>query len=227
MKKLALLLLLCLFSCTKEYDGQTKIVIKGKIVNSNNNPVTNKEVKFYGPIFNQESVVIFTPEYLATTVVGQAITNSNGEYVIVVPDPANNYSDIIIETNADNNSLNKKQFRNIMRENFKNYELNLPVSVLYQKAELAQLSIMLNKVNTNNELKKIDFIGVLVSEVEDINVKESEVGFNLFDLERIVKKNQTIVLRYTVLDKVANTTSIAEQNIEIGNLDNVKYTLNY
>ena len=44
MKKILVLLVFIFTSCQIEYDGETKIVVKGKIVDGNNNPIINKEV---------------------------------------------------------------------------------------------------------------------------------------------------------------------------------------
>ena len=43
MKKIVILLVFILSSCGIEYAGGTKIVIKGKVVDSDNNPIENKE----------------------------------------------------------------------------------------------------------------------------------------------------------------------------------------
>ena len=43
MKKIVILLVFVLSSCGIEYAGGTKIVIKGKVVDSDNNPIENKD----------------------------------------------------------------------------------------------------------------------------------------------------------------------------------------
>jgi hypothetical protein len=227
MKTLIIFSLLSLFTCESViYDGETKIILKGKVVDNNNNPIINNEVNVYVPndlgnLLSGNS--FFDP--VDELSVAKTKTNSSGDYTIVIPSPEYNFSEIIIETNSDKNNLNRKQFNNIQLKNFKNYELNLPVSELYQKSELTELLIIPNKTNKDNELKKIELIGILANEIEIFNKSEAiDLSYKTL---WFVKKNQNLTLRYTILDVVKNTTSTAEQNIEIGSLDNTKYTLNY
>ena len=224
MKKIVILLVFVLSSCGIEYAGGTKIVIKGKVVDSDNNPIENKEINLF---VTRESYgfpfLFYVPS--EENNIGKAITNSMGEYTIVIPKPSNNFSEIIVETNSDSNNLNRKQFRNIQNSNFINFELVLPTSVLYKKSDLATLNVNPNNVNPSNELRKIEFIGVLPNEFVYFNPIENELDF--IDFNRLVKKNQTIILRYTVFNYITNTTIIQDENIVINNSNQINYTLNY
>lgn len=224
MKKIFIVFILILFSCEIEYDGGTKIVVKGKIVDNNNNPIVNKEVNLY--ISRDDAYIPFlyySPS--ETNYIGKTITNSNGEYTIVIPKPTKNFTEIIVETNSNSNNLNRKQFRNIQNSNFINFELILPNSILFNKSDLANLSIEPNNVNPENELKKIELIGVLPNEIEYLNSLENEEYF--FNFNRLVKKNQTIVLRYTVFNYSTNSTTIQDENIIIDGSNEINYTLNF
>ena len=224
MKKIIILLVLILSSCGIEYAGGTKIVIKGKVVDSDNNPIENKEINLF---VSRESYgfpfLFYVPS--EENNIGKAITNSMGEYTIVIPKPSNNFSEIIVETNSNSNNLNRKQFRNIQNSNFINFELVLPTSVLYKNSDLATLNINPNNVNPSNELRKIEFIGVLPNEFVYFNPIENELDF--IDFNRLVKKNQTIILRYTVFNYITNSTIIQDENIVINNSNQINYTLNY
>ena len=224
MKKIIILLVFILSSCGIEYAGGTKIVIKGKVVDSDNNPIENKEINLF---VSRESYgfpfLFYVPS--EENNIGKAITNSMGEYSIVIPKPSNNFTEIIVETNSDLNNLNRKQFRNIQNSNFINFELVLPTSVLYKNSDLATLNINPNNVNPSNELRKIEFIGVLPNELVYFNPIENELDF--IDFNRLVKKNQTIILRYTVFNYITNTTIIQDENIVINNSNQINYTLNY
>lgn len=224
MKKIIILLVLILSSCGIEYAGGTKIVIKGKVVDSDNNPIENKEINLF---VSRESYgfpfLFYVPS--EENNIGKAITNSMGEYTIVIPKPSNNFSEIIVETNSNSNNLNKKQFRNIQNSNFINFELVLPTSVLYKNSDLATLNVNPNNVNPSNELRKIEFIGVLPNELVYFNPIENELDF--IDFNRLVKKNQTIILRYTVFNYITNTSIIQDENIVINNSNQINYTLNY
>jgi hypothetical protein len=224
MKKIVILLVFILSSCGIEYAGGTKIVIKGKVVDSDNNPIENKEINLF---VTRESYgfpfLFYVPS--EENNIGKAITNSMGEYTIVIPKPSNNFSEIIVETNSDSNNLNRKQFRNIQNSNFINFELVLPTSVLYKNSDLATLNVNPNNVNPSNELRKVEFIGVLPNEFVYFNPIENELDF--IDFNRLVKKNQTIILRYTVFNYITNTTIIQDENIVINNSNQINYTLNY
>ena len=224
MKKIVILLVFVLSSCGIEYAGGTKIVIKGKVVDSDNNPIENKEINLF---VTRESYgfpfLFYVPS--EENNIGKAITNSMGEFTIVIPKPSNNFSEIIVETNSDSNNLNRKQFRNIQNSNFINFELVLPTSVLYKNSDLATLNVNPNNVNPSNELRKIEFIGVLPNEFVYFNPIENELDF--IDFNRLVKKNQTIILRYTVFNYITNSTIIQDENIVINNSNQINYTLNY
>jgi hypothetical protein len=224
MKKIVILLVLILSSCGIEYDGETKIVIKGKVVDSDNNPIENKEINLF---VTRESYSFPFLFYVPSEEnnIGKAITNSMGEYTIVIPKPNNNFSEIIVETNSDSNNLNRKQFRNIQNSNFINFELVLPTSVLYKNSDLATLNVNPNNVNPSNELRKVEFIGVLPNELVYFNPIENQLDY--IDFNRLVKKNQTIILRYTVFNYTTNTTMIQDENIVINNSNQINYTLNY
>jgi hypothetical protein len=224
MKKIIILLVFILSSCGIEYAGGTKIVIKGKVVDSDNNPIENKEINLF---VTRESYgfpfLFYVPS--EENNIGKAITNSMGEYTIVIPKPNNNFSEIIVETNSDSNNLNRKQFRNIQNSNFINFELVLPTSVLYKNSDLATLNVNPNNVNPSNELRKVEFIGVLPNEFVYFNPIENQLDF--IDFNRLVKKNQTIILRYTVFNYITNSTIIQDENIVINNSNQINYTLNY
>lgn len=221
MKKIIIVFVLILSSCGIEYDGETKLVIKGKVVDSNNNPIINNEVNLYILSYGFEKQYTENEGHN----IGKSITNSNGEYTIVIPKPTNNYSEIIVETNSNDNEFNQKRFRNIQISNFINYELNLPTTILYNKMDLTTLNIIPNNVNPNNELKNIELLGIIPNENEFINLLENNGFYN--DFVRLVKKNQTIILRYTVVNLTTNTTSTIDENIVIDNSNQIDYTLNY
>lgn len=223
MKKFLIALFVILTSCGIEYNGGTKIVVKGKITTSDNLPIENQEVNLY--VSKDDAYIPFlyySPS--ETNYIGKTVTNKNGEYTIVIPEPYN-FSEIIVETNSDSNNLNWKQFRNIQNSNFTNFELILPNSILFNKSDLAILSIEPNNVNPENELKKIELIGILPNEIEFINPLENEEYF--FDFNRLVKKNQTIILRYTVFNYNTNATTIQDENVIIDGSNEINYTLNF
>ena len=224
MKKLLLLILIPLLTgCEIQYDGNSKLVIKGSVVDRNNNPIINKSVNLYVSRDGGSIPFIF---YIPseTNYIGKATTDSNGNYVMVIPQP-NNFSEIIVETNDDNNLYNSKQFRNINLSNFVNYQLEVPTSKLYLKSSLAHLTVTLNNVNTYNELLKLEYIGNIPNEIELINPLEEDYPNFIQNIN--VAKNQTVILQYKTINHLTNVTTTNQVNITIDNSNSVNYTLNY
>ena len=148
MKTILFTSLLFLFiSCGIEYDGETKLVIKGKILLENNLPLTNHEVKLF---VRQEAsgipFIFFIPS--ETNFIGRATTNANGEYTMVIPKPKSNNNEIIVEINS-NTTFNKRQVRNIDIDDFSNFEILVATDKLYLRENLSQLFINLSFIKKN------------------------------------------------------------------------------
>lgn len=93
----------------------------------------------------------------------------------------------MVITNSDNSIFNKKQFVNINLNNFSNYELILPNSKLYKKSELCTLNVIINPVNTNSQITKLEYFGEIPREIEYINPIEENVNYfeNTFTVKKI------------------------------------------
>lgn len=222
MKKLLLLTAtILLFSCNN-YDGETKLVVKGKVTDSNNLAVTNKEIKFYA---TDESVQSFSwMSGNGIDLIGHAYTDSEGKYTMVFPKP--DLGEMIAEINDDSNNLNRKRFIKIKVSNFNNYQLVLPDVKLYQKMELATLTVIPNQTNFNNELVSIDYIGEQYNEVEPLNLDDYFPEFYYY-LTRIVKKNQLLTINYSVRNLTSGIISDFQQNLAITNLNEIDFILTY
>ena len=224
MKKIILLVLIpFLFGCEIQYDGNTKLIVKGSVIDANNNPIANKDVNLY---VLKESFSIPFIFYIPSenNYIGKSTTDRNGNYTMVIPKPEN-FSEIIVETNDENNQLSGKQFKNINFSNFTNYQIELPNTKLYLKSTLANLNVILNNVNSNTELVKLEYVGNIPNEIEFINPLENSNSNLITNLN--VEKNQTVVLKFTVFNNLNQTNSTIEQNIVIDNSDEVSYNLNY
>ena len=225
MKKIIVLVVLLIFSsCDIQYDGETKLVVKGNVLDENNVPFSNKKIKLF--VTNSDGNASFPfPFYVPseTNFIGKATTDSNGNFTMVIPQPKN-FSQIIVETNSTNNELNEQQFINIKLDNFTNYELILPIVKLYNKSGLTLLTVFTNQTNPNNQLLDIDFIGEIPNEIVAITPLETNYPFQ----EHLkVRKNQTLVISYTVKNIVTNITSVLQQNVVIDSSPQIDYTLNY
>lgn len=213
-----------LIGCEIEYDGETKLVVKGKLLNENNEAINNQEINLFVERSSSSIPFIF---YLPSesNFIGKTKTNENGEYTMVIPKPTSNYSEIILTINDLENQYNKKQYRNIKIDNFINYEFNLGTTKLYQKTNLSYLNVTLNQITPYYQLQKIEYIGAFANEIEYVNPLEE--NYIYFETNVLVKKNQTVVIKYTVKNYSTNENLIFEQNVIIGNENETNYILNY
>jgi len=222
MKKILFLPLIFLFaSCEIQYDGETKLVVKGKIIDGNSQPIADQPVQLIVSSFTQNSFIFFNPS--EENFIGKTKTLADGTYTMVIPSP-NNFGEIVVEINSNENMLNQKYFRNIQLNNFENFELLLPDAKLIPKVDLCVLNVFPNQITANYELQKIEYIGVFTKEFELLNPYQNQI---FFDTSVLVKKNQIIILKYTVRNSLTNGVLMFEQNVVIDNSNQITYTLNY
>ena len=225
MKYLLLFFLLMIsLSCEIEYDGETKIVLKGKITNQNNESIANQTIKLY--VTRDATYVPFLFYYPSeTNLIGIAKTNNLGNFTIVIPKPTSNYNEIILDINEDSNDFNSKKIVNIKTTDFNSYELNLNTTKLYYKADLCRLKITPNNVNPGNELLSINIEGEVANEISYFNLPE-EYGY-YYETQKNVLKNQTIQLVYKYKNYGTNTIISNQVSIPIDNSNMIEYTFNY
>lgn len=204
-----------LLSCDIKYDGDTRIQITGKIIDENNLPISNQDIKVFA---TQEST------YGETNQIGVGKSDNNGVYSIYFPQ-AYNFDSYYIEINKEySNELSEITYLNIKNENFINYSLSIPNSKLFLKSNLADLNISYNQINTNNILQNVEFIGEICTSQIDLNAPSNsfqEINY------RKIKKNQTIELKYTLFNTTTQSTSVQSAFISVGNTNTVNYILNY
>jgi len=225
MKKiLFIFLILTTISCEIEYDGETKLVVKGNIKNENIEAIYNKEVKLF--VTRNSSYLPFIFYYPSeTNFIGKAITDDFGNFIMVVPKPKNNFDEIIVEINDDFNTLNSKRVVNIQTDNFNNYELNLGEFKLFNKTNLCHLQIIPNQVNLENELLELNYEGEIANELSFYNLPE---GYSYYyETEKNVRKNQTIQLNYKFRNYISNSIISQQVSITIDGSNQLSYTLNY
>lgn len=218
------MLLLVLVSCEIEYDGETKLLVKGIIIDDNNNPITNQDIKlFVSRASSSVPFVFYLPS--ESNFIGKATTDSNGAYTMVIPKPQSNFSEILILINEEQNQYIQKQLRNIQIENFINYELNLGVKKIYNVSSLSLLTVTPNQINSNKELIRIEYIGEVANEIEYINPLATD--YQYYEMTKKVRKNQNLVIRYTLKNYSTNADEIIEETIIIDASPTINYTLNY
>jgi hypothetical protein len=225
MKKIIILLLFIVSSCTSEiqYLGTEKVVIKGKLITENNVPIPNHKISVN--IIKYGGSGWFASDY-ENNLIAFGNTDSNGNYTFVFPKPSN-FDDIEISTNEEDIIYNSQKISQFNMDNFTNFQFDAPTMKIFDKQNLTKLKITLNQQSSSTALKKIEYIGQVAEENIRINITPETEYYQNIQLDKMVKKNQTIILRYTKINYTTNTTTITEENVIIDNSNLVNYTLNY
>ena len=225
MKKIVILLVLIVSSCTSEiqYLGTEKVVIKGKLITENNVPIHNYKVTVN--IINNGDSGLFGSNY-ENNLIAFGNTDSNGNYTFVFPKPSN-FDDIEITTNEEDMTYNSQKISQFNMDNFLNFQFDAPTMKIFEKQNLTKLKITLNQQSLNTELRKIEYIGQVAEENIFVNNTPEFQYYQNIQLDKLVKKNQTIIIRYTKTNYTTNTTTITDANVIIDNSNLINYTLNY
>ena len=225
MKKIVILLVFILSSCTSEiqYLGTEKVVIKGKLITENNNPIPNHKISVN--IINYGGSGWLESDY-ENNLIAFGNTDSNGNYTFVFPKPYN-FDDIEISTNEEDIIYNSQKISQFNMDNFTNFQFDAPTMKIFDKQNLTKLKITLNQQISSTALKKIEYIGQVAEENIRINITPETEYYQNIQLDKMVKKNQTIILRYTKINYTTNTTIITDSNVIIDNSNLINYTLNY
>lgn len=226
MKQITLLLCLLFLvtSCEIQYDGETKIVVTGKLIDENGNPLSNKNVKVD---VEGEGGFIFFGSITNSDLISFGKSNQNGNFILIFPAPSENNL-LRISINDIINSTEEYQSIKIIanKKNFENYKLDLNKLVLFEKESLTTLKLTLNQTSANKEIKNIKIEGKQpISSIDLVDIPQNNNQYiNTF---YNVIKNQTIVLKYTIIDYSNNgATTVQNISIPIAN-DAVNYTITY
>ncbi len=225
MKKILIILVLIVSSCTSEiqYLGTEKVVIKGKLITENNVPIPNHKISVN--IIKDAGSGWFASDY-ENNLIAFGNTDSNGNYTFVFPKPSN-FDDIEITTNEEDMTYNSQKISQFNMDNFLNFQFDAPTMKIFEKQNLTNLKITLNQQSLNTELRKIEYIGQVAEENIFVNNAPEFQYYQNIQLDKLVKKNQTIIIRYTKVNYTTNTTTITDSNVIIDNSNLVNYTLNY
>ncbi|MFT5752938.1 MAG: hypothetical protein ACI924_000139 [Flavobacterium sp.] len=212
---IVLFLVFSFYSCSIPYDLETRYIIETKLVDSNGNAIANEEISVY-----------VTAESSGETI-SKSISDENGTIRMIFPKPdveAYSFS-FKNENNSVNGYLNKNIF-NIKPENFVDYKLVLNEIKLAKYEEITNFNIELDQVTQNKELRKIEIIGQVYSQNENLN-PDSNLE-NYYDLQTYFSlfKNQNFTLKYSVFDYT--TMLLEENNVNLSISDQpINYILTY
>lgn len=218
MKKITLLICIIFLvtSCEIQYDGETKIAVTGKLIDENGNPISNKNI----------DITIYSDDpYTPSDLISFGKSNQNGNFTLIFPAPTIDYK-FSISINNQINQTSEFQTKEIIakRNNFENYKLDLDNIILYKKESITTLKLILNKTSTNKSVTDIKIEGKQPNSYIDLNPLQDNT--NYIQQSYNVLKNQTIVVKYTIIDYSNNSSTLQSISIPIGN-DAVIYTITY
>ena len=119
MKRITLILciLFSLISCEIQYDGETKIVVTGKIIDQNGNPIPEKNI----------DITIYSDDmYTPSDLISYGKSDQNGNFTLIFPAPKVDYK-FSVSINNLINQTSEFQAKEIIAKkiNFENYKLDL------------------------------------------------------------------------------------------------------
>lgn len=220
-KILIICILLSLTSCEIQYDGETKIVVTGRLIDQNEKPISQKdiEVSIIGGGFISPS----------SDLISFGKSDQNGDFTLIFPAPKGD-NEIIISINDIINQFDEYQSKNIIanKMNFENYKLDLNKITLYKNESVTKLNLILNRTSQNSQLKDIKIEGKQPFNYVDLIPKQNDPSYYYLETNYNVIKNQTIVLKYTVIDYSNSPNTSKQYTISIPIInDAVIYSITY
>lgn len=222
MKRLSVLIciLFIVASCEIQYDGETRIVATGKIIDENGNALAAKDIQ----------VTVLSDGYLfspSSDLISFGKSDQKGNFTLIFPTPRGEYDFLI----SINNLINQKsdfQSKEIIakRINFDNYKLELDNIILYKNESITFLKLVLNGTSPNKQIKDIKIEGKQPNSEIDLNPLPDNSQF--VNTNFAIIKNQTIVLKYNIVEfaNTGTTTTAQIVSIPVSNAA-VTYTINY
>lgn len=211
MKKIVLLFLFTLISCEIPYDGETVVTLNLKLINSNNEPLSNEKAH----------VLCGVGEFGFESSTYQKISNDEGVINFKMFKP-NNSASLILEESTEYLPVS---FYGINDDNFEGLEWDLGTLVLLKNQDIIPFSIQLNQISSNKTLIKIEVIAIKYQ--SQINLY-SENGTNYFEPELYyqLKKNQNFELKYQTKNTITNEIENYTIPLIVNNTA-IQYTLTY
>ncbi|MBE8724151.1 hypothetical protein [Flavobacterium hungaricum] len=175
MKK-NLLLFLTVFtfsSCEIQYDGETRFVVQGQLIDKENNPIADKRIEintYSDGTYGDSDLISYTN------------TDTDGKFTMIFPAPKSDDIDIITTINGrsyidyNSNLTSDYQSKNIKtsKRNFSNYKLDFNKIVLYKNDEITQLEVVLNSTTNNKEITEVFVEGNLAESIINLDKNEDE-----------------------------------------------------
>ena len=225
MKKYSFLLILFFASCQIEYTGDERLVVKGNLVDENNQPLANCKIEAW--VYKEGGTIPFlfyVPD--EKNLISYTTTDKNGNYTMIFPKPSNESSMAVTVVPKENNQ--EKYFINIQKNNFNDYTLNLSSTKIYKKSSISNLIINLNQMDdSSNEIQYIKLIGTFPEHYVYVNPIDVIDEYFRYDYKKSVIKNQSLIVQYEIFNYETGILSKIEETILVGDSDTITHTFNY
>ena len=212
MKKILFLFPIFFFlnACSIYYDGEERILIEGKILDENGNPMPNVNVSTHA----EKDWTILSPS--EDDLISYDVTDESGNFQMMFPSPRNEDEIRIYINYGDSHpTYSKTVFYNIQNENFVNQELDLGNISLYKVEESVELSISY-QMDTEFQVLGWNLDGKVAENYYNLypHYIDSETHFHL-SFENLVGKNQNITIQYFYTNSLSNEVFSETDIIEI------------
>lgn len=216
MKKISFLcFVLLLLSCDIQYEGKNRLMVSGKVIDKNGNPISNIEV-----ITNVSNGSGWGSR---NDDIGIDLTDSQGNFTMLFPKPKGKI-EYSIQFYEDNELYQEKKFVNILYEDFSNLSFHLGEVKLYKNEDIINLNLDFSTENYSKEIRDLNLIGETSDDIVWVNLPDDNYSYPQYFFQVI--KNQTLTIEYNVYDYSNNQTTFHTENIEIGEED-LFYTITY
>lgn len=235
MKKIVILTLICsLFSsCIKVYNLKERLTVDVSVVNESNAPLSRANVDVFADNYRS----LFLPEILqgvnpkfqlpeySNDLISFNETNAEGRARLHFPRDGEGSKDNDYQVVLSKEEENRKPLSVFLKiDDFQDFYVEIPTQKLYLRADLTQFFVSTD-LNTNYSLLEYEVIGNVAYHfisVEEFSNPKKYTQQQIID----VQKNQTLQLKYTLLENEATVTNeITNQVfIQIGN-EQVEYVI--
>lgn len=228
---LYLLLACCLLVSCDDYEWDTKMILEGRVVDHNGNPISGVTVNTY---IYQEGTIFYV-SFDNSEIMSYTKTDADGRYVMMFPRPKNG-QDTVILINADENrnrineGLSSTVVYNIKQTNFNDHLVNLGEQIIFPTDNITTLNIeTVDDPSLNGVITEIEIDGLLKQKTINYNfeIDNAENQFYFYD-DYHVATNQTLAIKYKTRNDGPEgyIYTITEVSIPVGDAP-VTYTINY
>ena len=211
MKKIALLFLFTLISCEIPYDGETVVNLNLKLINSNNEPLSNEKAH----------VLCGVGEFGFESSTYKKISNNEGVINFKMFKP-NNSASLILDESTEYLPVS---FYGINDDNFDGLEWDLGTLVLLKMEEIVPFTIQLNQISSNKVLTKTEVIAIKYKSQVNLYLENDSDYFEP-ELYYQLKKNQSFELKYQTKNTITNEVEYYTVPLIINDTA-LQYTLTY